>query len=521
MKNRPKSRDPGTMGTMGMMVAVFIVSACAEAVTGLEFVRSPTTVISSLGKPVRMHCSLKGRGGGEEEDPPDVLWLLDGRPLEFADTNQIQVPLDHDSWMVVSTLRYVGSTLQSAHTWTSGSYGSVMEPYGDLRTSPDLQSDTFDIVLLERHRIEKVQLPDMGSYRCAVQSDGHNTTSKAANIQLEGELTSRRREDPYHMSVVANVSIQLQCVAHGPPEPVRVIWLRDGAPLNTLKESVALSPSTLNLTGVVRGFLLDVKTNKGSSCFCDDDDDDDESCAKHSGDADSDGPEDLVHNQNLHVPPSSHPIEGLDPHSLYAVRVACHSSQGPSEWGPWLDMKTKEGGSTVLLYLQNKATAQGDVYLDRNAALDTPERRRARGCLVTADDGNSLHMWKHSSPQSAPDSIIHKTLPHHTTGLPDSAPQNVSVVVNGTEVLVQWEEPAGKLNGDLQGYMVEYSTPNTEQAVVDAGLSTELSLNLTTPLSNVTFRVCAYTGAGQGPWTPLSTLTLVTSETEEQRSRGE
>ena len=52
------------------------------------------------------------------------------------------------------------------------------------------------------------------------------------------------------MSVVANVSVQLQCVAHGPPEPVRVIWLRDGAPLNTLKDSVALSPSTLYLTGI-------------------------------------------------------------------------------------------------------------------------------------------------------------------------------------------------------------------------------------------------------------------------------
>ena len=44
---------------------------------------------------------------------------------------------------------------------------------------------------------------------------------------------------------------------------------------------------------------------------------------------------------------------------------------------------------------------------------------------------------------------------------------------------------------------------------MDTGLDAELSLNLSKPLSNVTFRVCAYTGAGQGPWTPLSTLTLV------------
>lgn len=47
------------------------------------------------------------------------------------------------------------------------------------------------------------------------------------------------------------------------------------------------------------------------------------------------------------------------------------------------------------------------------------------------------------------------------------------------------------------------------QFVVNAGLDTELSINLSVPLSNVTFRVCAYTEAGQGPWTPTQTLTLV------------
>lgn len=53
------------------------------------------------------------------------------------------------------------------------------------------------------------------------------------------------------MSVVANISLSLSCVAHGPPEPVKVIWLQDGAPLNTLTDPVALSPSTLNLTGII------------------------------------------------------------------------------------------------------------------------------------------------------------------------------------------------------------------------------------------------------------------------------
>lgn len=75
------------------------------SIKDLEFERSPTTVISSLGKPVKMHCTLKGTGG-EEEDPPDVLWLRDGVQLQYADTNQFQFHTGGDSWTVMSTLRY-------------------------------------------------------------------------------------------------------------------------------------------------------------------------------------------------------------------------------------------------------------------------------------------------------------------------------------------------------------------------------------------------------------------------------
>lgn len=123
------------------------------------------------------------------------------------------------------------------------------------------------------NRIEKVQLPDMGSYRCAVYLENNQTLSEQGRIQLEGELDlayicfviKQKKADsassssglphfstePQHMSVVANVSLSLSCVAHGPPEPVRVIWLQDGAPLNKLDDPVSLSPSTLNLTGSV------------------------------------------------------------------------------------------------------------------------------------------------------------------------------------------------------------------------------------------------------------------------------
>uniref|UniRef100_A0A8D3BF62 receptor protein-tyrosine kinase n=1 Tax=Scophthalmus maximus TaxID=52904 RepID=A0A8D3BF62_SCOMX len=393
-----------------------------EILSVVFFERSPATVISSLGKPVRMHCTLKG-SGGEEEDPPDVLWLRDDVPLQYADTNQFQGHTGSNSWTIISTLRWA-----------------------------------------------KVQLPDMGSYRCAVQSASHRIMSEEGSIQLEG--LPHFSVEPQHMFVVANVSMSLSCVAHGPPEPVRVIWLQDGSPLNSLADPVALSPSTLNLTGLNRTctFSCEAHNRKGVAtsgsgtitvlpsqphnlraveitrtslrlswqpgfggdypivrCSVQ---------AKHSGELLAAGPDKMIHNQNVNIPPAAHLIGDLEPHSLYNVRVACDSSQGPSDWSPWMELRTKEG-------------------------------------------------------------------------VPENPPVNVTAALNGTEVLMAWEGPPGKLNGDLQGYRVEYSTPATQQVVVDAGLDTELSINLSVPLSNVSFRVCAYTGAGHGPWTPTQTLTLI------------
>ncbi|XP_020784265.1 tyrosine-protein kinase receptor UFO [Boleophthalmus pectinirostris] len=407
-----------------------VVALCigpVKPLTDFEFERSPATVISSLGKPVMMQCTLKGTGG-EEEEPPDVLWLHEGEPLQIADTTQSQVHTGSHTWTIMSTLR-----------------------------------------------IEKVQLTDMGSYQCAVFIETEQAFSNEGSIQLEG--LPHFSVEPQPMSIVANVPLILLCVAHGPPEPVHVIWLQDGVPLNALTDPVALSPSTLNITGLNRtsSFSCEAHNRKGVAtsgsgvitvlpsqpsdlraveitqdslhvtwqpgfggdypiihCSVQ---------AKHVTETFTAGPDRMIHNQNVNIPPPTHLIGDLEPHSLYAVRVSCHSSQGASEWSPWVEMRTKEG-------------------------------------------------------------------------VPDNPPVNVSAVLNGTEVLMTWQEPPGKHNGELQGYMVEYSTPAQQQLTVDTGLDTELSINLSAPLSNVSFRVCAYTGAGPGPWTPTQTLMLITPEME-------
>uniref|UniRef100_A0A8C7Y9W2 receptor protein-tyrosine kinase n=1 Tax=Oryzias sinensis TaxID=183150 RepID=A0A8C7Y9W2_9TELE len=321
-----------------------------------------------------------------------------------------------------------------------------------------------DAFLCFPNRIEKVQLSDMGSYRCAVQSESGRLLSEEGVIQLEG--IPHFSVEPRHMSVVANVSFSLRCAAHGPPDPVRVIWLQDGAPLNSLDDHMALSPSTLNLTGLNRTSTFSceahnskgVSTSKSGTITVLPSPPQNVSAVETNqtalrlswqpgfgGDypivrcsvqvrSFPESPDQMILNQNVHIPAATVLMEELEPHSLYAVRVACQSSQGLSEWSPWVELQTAEG-------------------------------------------------------------------------VPENPPSNVTATPNGTEVLLAWEVPRGKLNGELQGFLVEYGTPST----VSTGLDTALSINLTAPLSNVTFRVCAYTATGLGPWTPMQTLVLTPS----------
>ncbi|KPP64862.1 hypothetical protein Z043_116755, partial [Scleropages formosus] len=95
---------------------------------------------------------------------------------------------------------------------------------------------------------------------------------------------------------------------------------------------------------------------------------------------------------------------------------------------------------------------------------------------------------------------------------PETPPANISAELDQRSVVVQWAEPADRLNGHLLGYKVEYSAPNVAPAVLDVGLSTGISLNLSSPLSNVSLRVCAYTAMGPGPWSPLRTLTVTRTD---------
>ncbi|TRY59455.1 hypothetical protein DNTS_002180 [Danionella cerebrum] len=514
---------------LGLLLALAMRFCISES--GVSFVESPRNFTLSLGKLVSLRCALRvdpdldwdpdavnpelEESFQDPQGPPELRWLRDGEILEDADTDHMQIPQEPSGWLVRSTLR-----------------------------------------------IEEVQLSDMGGYQCMFYSGSEEMLSMEGFIQLEGLPVFSL--EPQSLSVEVNQALSLHCEARGPPEPVHIIWLQDGAPLNSLDDPIALSPSTLRLPGLNRSSSFSLIPSPPSNivaeeisnsslqlswvpgfggeypislcslqrphfpsvlgpnqCVSEQTRDSvpklhpEESVlfwefyngfllfsAEITGGmtfrADAalffillvrDTEEDLVWDEQVTALDSSTLVSNLLPFSEYDIRVSCRSSQGQSTWSQWVSISTSEGAgaSSALSVL---------VTYDAHRVFDGFLRLHWLSLILTPGDP-----WFLLTRERGGNTI------------PDSSPENLTVLLNGTEVMMSWAEPSGRINGRLQGYVMEYSTPNTHRVILDVGLDKELMINLSEPLSNISFRVFAYTSAGAGPWTLQQTVTLTQSET--------
>ncbi|XP_078517174.1 tyrosine-protein kinase receptor UFO [Lissotriton helveticus] len=401
---------------MGKALGIFLF-LCALGSASAEhdlFIEHPSNLTTSLGKDVTLSCTVSMTG-----ELPEINWLRDGEPLDDADNDLVMMPMADDSWLAISHLR-----------------------------------------------IASVQLSDSGNYQCSIMVESEEILSKEAHLELEG--LPFFSDEPQDLHVLANAPFNLSCDAHGPPEPVMVIWLQNGAPLNSPVDPLGQVPSTLTVNGL----------NKTSTFSCEAHNDKGVTTSRTatvkvmprkpqnlqlvsrtsttleiSWEPGSGGdypiylctvqatrphtdlshvPHHKIYNQNLNVPPFSHVIDGLAPFTIYNVRLSCRSSQGVSHWTDWVPLATQEGVPAVPV-------------------------------------------------------------------------ENVTAYRNGSHAIVQWEEPSGSLNGILLGYKLAYQIEDSPEVLVDAGLINEMTLDVNLPVRNLTVRVAPYTVAGDGPWSePVS-----------------
>uniref|UniRef100_A0A665WKZ7 receptor protein-tyrosine kinase n=1 Tax=Echeneis naucrates TaxID=173247 RepID=A0A665WKZ7_ECHNA len=105
----------------------------------------------------------------------------------------------------------------------------------------ELQTITDGVTTL---LIKYVQRADAGEYRCRLSISTTTVESQPITIEVDGLPTFIHQ--PEDRNVTRNTPFKLLCEAIGPPEPVRIRWLRDGLPVPDLN----LSSSSYTVQGV-------------------------------------------------------------------------------------------------------------------------------------------------------------------------------------------------------------------------------------------------------------------------------
>ncbi|XP_041092180.1 LOW QUALITY PROTEIN: tyrosine-protein kinase receptor UFO-like [Polyodon spathula] len=322
-------RNVGYLALTVLLTCTFVLGKTL-AQKGWQFVESPGNVTSSLGKPVRLRCGIRGFG-----EPPEIIWTRDGEPLEMSDTNQLTLHLGEEEEKIMS---------------------------------------------VSELRISSVQLSDMGGYRCALTEEEGELLSEEGYLELEGRdpqqdspviqtpknwsargtekhcVTLRTRPDRVTSNALSlrrdcfNIERVTCCLSSCP-----VVCL--SACLTGLNRSSSFSCEAHNRKGVATSttgtvtvipdkpqkLKLHSRTNQSLEISWEPGFGGVYPITVYSIQASELSAGHVIYNQNIKAPPPRHVIPGLVPFTEYRVRLSCLSSEGVSDWTDWVTMATLEG----------------------------------------------------------------------------------------------------------------------------------------------------------------------------------
>ncbi|XP_028293535.1 tyrosine-protein kinase receptor TYRO3 isoform X2 [Gouania willdenowi] len=111
------------------------------------------------------------------------------------------------------------------------------------------------------HSVRSVQQQDAGQYWCEVEFQGRTFSSERAWITVEG--VPHFLSEPEDVATFPDTPFNLSCSAVGPPEPVEVLWWVGGAQ----EGGASASPSILHVPGVNISvkFYCEAKNTRGIS----------------------------------------------------------------------------------------------------------------------------------------------------------------------------------------------------------------------------------------------------------------
>uniref|UniRef100_A0A667XKU6 receptor protein-tyrosine kinase n=1 Tax=Myripristis murdjan TaxID=586833 RepID=A0A667XKU6_9TELE len=264
----------------------------------------------------------------------------------------------------------------------------------------ELQTATDGVTtLVSTVSINPVQRTDSGEYRCRLNISAKVIDSLPIVIQVEGLPTFIRH--PEDVNITRDRPFTLWCEAIGPPQPVKIRWLRDGLHASDFTSSPSVERHTQ--------FSCEAHNEKGVTT---------------SREA----------NINIKVPPS--PVTEV-------TVIQRQSNKFNLSWTPGFD------GFSPLTKCHIRVR---EVTTTRFINTTVPPFQ----CEVSGLQAMTWYNMSVSCSNEVGDSPVTLWIQNNTTeGVPSVYPRNVTVQLNESMLVIKWRPPpADKINGILRGYDV-------------------------------------------------------------------
>ncbi|KAM9316778.1 tyrosine-protein kinase Mer [Gastrophryne carolinensis] len=312
--------------------------------------------------------------------------------------------------------------------------------------------------------ITGVQRSDIGTYECKLKIGDQDIISDPIYIQVEG--LPHFVQQPERLNVSRNTPFNLTCEAVGPPEPVEIYWFRNSLKINDIPE---VSPAVLQVLGLNERAVY--------------------SCEAHNKKG-------LTASNNVQINIKDFPSP---PSELKAVENLANSIV--LTWLSGFD-----GYSPIsLCTIQVTEIPQMTISTPLTYNASVPPYTHKIQQLEPITEYNISIACRNEVGWSLPSPwIVAKT----TEGAPSVAPQNISVVLNGSySINVTWvQPPLSAMNGVLQGYKIKHVwkvNGRPDMTFHQKSNSTASVIPVKATNATCIIYVACYTEGGDGPYSKV------------------
>ncbi|XP_067895727.1 tyrosine-protein kinase receptor TYRO3 [Heterodontus francisci] len=336
-----------------------------------------------------------------------------------------------------------------------------------LKDGKELQDADFTSMVLGEDlflsavRLVKVQQIHMGWYWCMASVKGIHVNSKKAFLAVEGlpYITVQ----PQDLFVFKDTPFNLSCAAIGRPKPTEILWKMEGDLVEGARKE---SPSVLTVNGIKKlsTFTCEAHNSKGVAVS-------------------------RTASVNIKVSPAKPTKLRINSQAANNVSIS---------WTVTFDGFSKLQACTAQVLDPNKVNTTSNTNISFEDTFPVPPFRRTivglspfTLCRVRLSCSNEVGRsefteWIHFRTSEA---------------APSAPPRNVSYFYNGSSLVIWWYDVAAwEVHGILLGYIVEWNRQEGKKVEITVDVGTQAVLHPFDPSEKHSFRVCALTAGGRGPW---------------------